>query len=133
LNAVEPTFGTSRIGPLEWYFNSGPFAVPGAAGALYNNYYRSSAAYPNPDDPAYRPPGIDRLFWVTNGPSYRLTIDLGDLDGARIVSSSGQSGNPFDRHYGDLLPAWANGGTVPLPFSASAIARGAAATLTLTP
>jgi penicillin amidase len=133
LTAAEATFGTSGIGPLEWYFNMGPFALPGAAGALANNYYRSAAAYPNPDDPAYRPAGIDRLFRVINGPSYRLTIDMSDLEGARIVTSTGQSGNPFDRHYGDLIDPWASGGTVPLPWSAAAIGRATVSTLTLLP
>jgi penicillin amidase len=133
VEVAEPTLGTSGIGVLEWYFNAGPIALPGAAGALNNLYYRSSAAYPNPDDPAYRPAGFDRLFRVTNGPSYRLTIDMGDLEGAGIVTSTGQSGNPFDRHYGDLLDEWAGGRTVPLPFSQGSIARAAAATLTLTP
>ena len=57
------------------------------------------------------------MFGVTNGPSYRLTIDMGDIDGARIVITTGQSGNPFDPHYGDLIPLWAAGETVPLPFS----------------
>jgi penicillin amidase len=133
LTVAEPTLGTSGIGPLEWYLNLGPISVPGAAGALNNNYYRQTAAYPDPDDPAYRPVGIDRLFRVSNGPSYRLTIDMADLDAAGIVSSSGQSGNPFDRHYGDLVTTWATGRTVPLPFSPSAVARATAATLTLTP
>ena len=53
------------------------------------------------------------LFAVSNGPSYRLTIDMGDLDGAQIVITTGQSGNPFDPHYGDLIATWANGETDP--------------------
>lgn len=129
----EATLGGSKIGPLEWYFNRPAFALAGAYGAINNMYYRPSRAYPDPADPAYQPLGIDRVFWVTNGPSYRLTIDMRDLDGARIVQSSGQSGNPFDRHYGDLVTAWARGGTVPLPFSQAAVQRSTVATLTLTP
>ena len=58
-----------------------------------------------------------QVFDVTNGPSYRLDIDMGDLDGARIIITTGQSGNPFDRHYGDMIPAWLSGTQVPLPFS----------------
>ena len=70
--------------------------------------------------------GIDRVFDVTNLPSYRLTIDMRDLDGARIVITTGQSGNPFDQHYGDLIPLWANGDTLALPFSAPNVASSAA-------
>ena len=56
-----------------------------------------------------------------------------DPDAARIVITTGQSGNPFDRHYGDLIGTWATGGTVPLPFSAAAIGTATVSTLTLSP
>jgi penicillin amidase len=133
LNVVEPTLGTSGIGLLEWYFNQGPVPIAGAAGALNNQYYRQTAAYPNPDDADFQPVDIGRLFWVSNGPSFRITVDLADLDGARVVTSTGQAGNPFDRHYGDLVSTWAGGGTVALPFSQGAIDRAAVSTLTLAP
>jgi penicillin amidase len=129
----EATLGASGVGPLEWYFNDGPHAVPGTAGAINNTYYRFSRAYPDPDDPAFEPVGIDGVFAVTNLPSYRLTIDMGDLDGARIVITTGQAGNPFDRHYNDQIDLWRRGETVPLPFTPESIARAAVSTLTLTP
>ena len=95
----------------------GPDSVAGASGAIVANYYRPSRAYPDPNDADYEPVGFVGVFEVTNLPSYRLTIDMGDLDGARIVQTTGQSGNPFDSHYGDLIDEWAAGPTVPLPFS----------------
>ena len=58
---------------------------------------------------------------MTNMPSYRLTIDMSDLDGARLVITTGQSGNPFDRHYDDQIGPWTAGETVPLPFTPAAI------------
>ena len=79
------------------------------------------------------PVGIDKVFTVSNGPSYRLTIDMSAVDEGRIVITTGNSGNPFDRHYGDLIDDWASGGTVPLPFSWNAIEASAASSLTLTP
>jgi penicillin amidase len=129
----EGTLGSSGIGPLEWYFNSSPRPVAGASGAVDNTYYDETRAYPDPSDPSYQPVGLDRVFDVTNGPSYRLTIDMSDLNGARIVITTGQSGNPFDGHYGDMIGRWVNGDTVELPFFQDAIARSAVATLTLTP
>jgi len=130
----EATIGTgSGIGPLEWYFNQGPVAVPGAAGAVNNSYYRLSRAYPDPTDPDFEPLGIDELFTVTNLPSYRLLVDLSDLDGARIVITTGQSGHPFATHYDDQIDAWRNGDTLPLPFTRDAIAAATVATLTLSP
>ena len=70
---------------------------------------------------------------MTTMPSYRLTIDMNDLDGARIVITTGQAGNPFDHHYNDQIDLWRSGGTVPLPFTPPAIERAAVSTLTLTP
>jgi penicillin amidase len=130
----EATIGTgSGIGPLEWYFNQGPVAVPGAAGAVDNSYYRFSRAYPDPDDQDFTPLGIGELFTVTNLPSYRLVIDMGDLDGARIVITTGQSGNPFADHYKDQIEAWRTGGTLSLPFTRDAIVTATVASLLLSP
>ncbi len=129
----EQTLGTSGIGPLEWYFNKGAYSVAGAAGAVDNNYYRPSRAYPDPNDPDYEPVGFAGVFEVTNLPSYRLTIDMGDMDSARIVQTTGQSGNPFDGHYGDLIDEWLSGGTVPLPFSREAVEAATAKRLELVP
>jgi penicillin amidase len=129
----EATLGLSGIGPLEWYFNADPRPAPGAAGSIDNNYYQVDRGYDDPYDDADTPVGLADLFSVTNGPSYRLVVDMGDLDGATIVTTTGQSGNPFDRHYGDLIDSWLSGTTVPLPFSPGAVEDAAAATLTLTP
>ena len=130
----EVTIGTgSGIAPLEAYFNVGPVAVPGAAGAIDNTYYRLNRAYPDPTDPDFKPLGIGQLFTVTNLPSYRLTIDLSDPDGARIVITTGQSGHPFASHYSDQIDPWRSGGTLPLPFTREAVAAATVATLTLSP
>jgi penicillin amidase len=129
----EATLGASGIGPLEWYFNDGPHAVGGAAGAIDAVSYRFERAYHDPVDPDYVPVGPDGVFDVTNLPSLRFAIDMGDLDGARIIITTGQSGNPFDRHYNDLIEPWLDGETVPLPFTRAAIDAAAAQTLTLQP
>ncbi len=130
----EATIGTgSGIGPLEWYFNEGPVSVPGAAGTINNSYYRLERAYPDPLDPEFQPLAIDQLFTVTNLPSYRLVVDLTDLDGARIVITTGQSGHPFADHYDDQIDAWRSGDAIPLPFSREAVAAASTARLTLDP
>jgi penicillin amidase len=129
----EQSLGESGIGPLEWYFNKGPVSVPGAAGAVNNQYYRPDRTYPDPLDPTFVPVGINRLFEVTTLPSYKLLIDMSDVDGARIVQTTGQSGNPGDSHYGDLIDEWAAGKTVPLPFTQQAVEATTAKRLTLTP
>jgi len=129
----EGTLGSSGIGVLEWYFDAKTIPVAGASGAVDNTYYHERRAYADPNDPSYVPVGIDHVFDVTNGPSYRLAVDMADLDAARIIITTGQSGNPLDRHYADLIPTWASGATIPLPFSPSAIDGSTVAKLTLTP
>jgi penicillin amidase len=129
----EGTLGSSGILPLELYFNPSARAVAGADGTIDNNYYQVSRAYPNPDDSDEKPLGLGQLFSVTNGPSLRFVVDMSDLDAARIVITTGQSGNAFAAHYGDLIPLWATGQTVPLPFSSANITASAIETLTLSP
>ena len=133
LTLREDIYGNSGIGPLEWYFNAGTRPAPGAAGAIDNLYWKPERAFANRHDPSFVPVGLGQVFSVTNGPSYRLTIDMSDLESARIVQTTGQSGNPFDPHYGDLIDKWLKGDTVPLPWSPSAVRNAAAATLTLEP
>jgi penicillin amidase len=129
----EATLGSSRIAPLEWYFNAGPTAVDGADGAIDASYYRLGRGYPDPEDPDFQPLDMDGLFTVTTLPSYRLVMDMSDIDGARIVITTGQSGLPFDRHYTDQIEAWRTGSTLPLPFTPNAVEAATVATLTLEP
>ena len=70
---------------------------------------------------------------MTNMPSYRLTIDMSDLDGARIVITTGQAGNPFDRHYNDQIDPGRAVGRCRCRSRRGRIAAAAVSTLTLTP
>jgi penicillin G amidase len=130
----EVTLGESGIAPLEWYFDKGPYPAAGAAGAVDATYYQFSVGYPDPyDSTVTAATDLRSLFEMTNMPSYRLDIDMGRLDEARIVITTGQSGNPSDPHYGDLIDDWRLGKQVPLPFSSAAQHAAARTTLTLTP
>ncbi|MBP1705963.1 MAG: Penicilin amidase, partial [Chloroflexi bacterium] len=129
----EQTLGTSGIGPLEWYFDIGPVAVPGTQDAPNNSSMSFGDWYPDPDDPSAGPGTLRDAFEVKNGPSYRLAIDMGRIDEATIVTTTGQAGNPFDRHYGDLVDDWLAGRSVPFPFSPAAVDAATVNELTLTP
>ncbi len=130
----EATLGLSGIGPLEAYFNSSPTPVAGAAGAVDNTYYRLSRGYADPYDPEFQPPTtLAGLFSVTNGPSMRALYDMSDLDAGRIITTTGQSGQPFSRHATDWIGYWLQNETVPLPFSAEAVDRSSANLLVLKP
>jgi penicillin amidase len=129
----EQTLGASGIGPLEAYFDAGPFGAPGTSDAVDNITITPGAWYPDPKVPGAEPGTLFDAFAASTIPSYRLAVDLGNLDGARIIQTTGQSGNPMDRHYGDLIGDWLTGRTLPLPFTRDAVRRAATATLTLAP
>jgi penicillin amidase len=122
----EATLGKSGIAPLEWYFGTEAFPVDGAAGAVNNTYYRMSRGYEDPYDPEYVPvTTLAGLFDVTNGPSLRALYDAADPDAARIITTTGQSGSPFNGHNTDWIRHWLANETVPFPFSAEAVEQAA--------
>ena len=72
-------------------------------------------------------------FGVTNAPSMRMVVDLGDLDASRWVNQTGQSGRPYSPHYTDQAEAWSRGETYPWPFSVEAVHAAKGDELTLEP
>jgi penicillin amidase len=73
-------------------------------------------------------PGVPQVI-----ASLRVAIEAGDWDNARFVLPGGQSGNPFSRHYDDMLPLWLRGDGVPIPWSEDAVAAATVNTLRLEP
>jgi penicillin amidase len=53
-------------------------------------------------------------FAVVQGAGFRGVMDLAAPDGAYAVIATGQSGHPFSRHWGDMLPLWRDGALLPL-------------------
>ena len=140
----------SRVGePIEpaqliaWFKDDKPDFAPGAGFTYCNSGYfllgeivAKVSRKPLRDylrEAFFQPLGMDGLFTVTNLPSYRLLIDMSDLDRARIVITTGQSGHPFDRHYTDQIEPWRTGSTLPLPFTPAAINAATVTTLALQP
>ncbi|WP_461155315.1 penicillin acylase family protein [Saccharopolyspora tripterygii] len=60
-------------------------------------------------------------FRQTNGPSFRMVLDVGDWDYSVAVNTPGQSGNPWDPHYRDLAESWQEGTYFPLRYSREAV------------
>jgi penicillin amidase len=103
--------------PLGVLFNLGPFAVGGDQETVCQ-------IAPHPA----------RQFqagaWI---PSYRLVVDLADLDRSRSVLPGGQSGHRASPHYADQIGAWLEGRLLPLPFSRRAVEADQATRLLLRP
>jgi penicillin amidase len=72
-------------------------------------------------------------FQLTNGPSFRMVLDVGKWDESRAVNFPGQSGRWDDEHYKDLAPLWLNGEYFPLLYSRDAVEKATARRLRLEP
>lgn len=75
----------------------------------------------SPNNGAY---SLSKPFAIRTQASERMIADLSDLDRSVSVIPTGESGQPFSRHWNDQLPLWANGGYKPM-----AIARDRLGTL----
>jgi penicillin amidase len=60
-------------------------------------------------------------FRQTNGPSFRMVLDVGNWDNSRAINYPGQSGNATSRHYSDLANAWLTGEYFPLLYTRAAV------------
>ena len=56
-------------------------------------------------------------FRVRSGASFRMVVDVGNWDDARMTNAPGQSGDPRSPFYDNLLENWATEGHVPMLFS----------------
>ncbi|NNG04795.1 MAG: penicillin acylase family protein [Inquilinus sp.] len=72
-------------------------------------------------------------FAHIHGSVFRAIFDLSDLDNSRFIIATGQSGNPFSPHFGDLVERWRDGDAFTIAGSPTELARGGNATLTLHP
>jgi penicillin amidase len=111
--------------------------VPAVA-ALADDALRARLSLPAVELPgsAYAPRVAsfgDADFFVTAGASVRIVMDVGEWDRSMAINAPGQSGDPDNAHYRDLLPLWAAGHYVPLLFSRAAVERAAETVLELTP
>ncbi|SFP23264.1 penicillin amidase [Ectopseudomonas composti] len=103
--------------PLAWLLNVGPLAAPGGH-ETPNNLSHKVGPAPWP---------------VVYGPSTRRLIDLGDADQALGGIPVGQSGVPFDAHYGDQAAAHVAGEYQPQHLSDADVKANSQGTLQLLP
>lgn len=60
-------------------------------------------------------------FRETNGPSFRVIVDVGNWDNSRAVNLPGESGDPDSPHYRDLAQMWLDGESFPLLYTRAAV------------
>ncbi len=96
--------------------NVGPFPSRGAASTVSPGSF-----------------GLHRPFKAVAGPAFRHIMDLEDLDQSHIVLPSGQSGNPFSRHYRDQAELYNSGQYRQADFSREAVEQHASSIVILQP
>lgn len=74
-----------------------------------------------------------RPFDHVHGPGLRAVYDLADLDNSRFMTGTGQSGHVLSPHYRDFAEPWANGNSITLRGSPTALLSRGARVLTLSP
>ncbi len=72
-------------------------------------------------------------FRQNHGASFREVLDVADWDRSVGTNVPGQSAQPGSKHYGDLLPLWADGKYFPLLYSKAKVEAMAKNRLTLEP
>lgn len=107
--------GNIRI--LSYIFNPSPIPAAGDRETINNSYFSYDG----------------RPFQLTRIPSYRVIVDLSDMDSAMSMNSTGQSGDPLSRFYSDDIRKWAGVGYKTLFFKEESIDRNSWKKLWLVP
>jgi penicillin amidase len=72
-------------------------------------------------------------FVVRSGASFRMVVDVGNWDAAKMTNAPGQSGDPRSQFYDNLLENWADDRDLPMVFSKQKVVDNAAFRITLSP
>ena len=94
VHTVEHEHPIGQIAALRSFFNVGPFPVAGTREVINN------MAFPYDDTGYYK---------TSSGPSTRRIIDFSDVENSISILPTGQSGNPFSKHYDDQAEMFVNG------------------------
>lgn len=94
VHTLEHPHPIGQVESLRKYFNVGPFPVNGTREVINN----MSFAY---DSTLY--------YKVNVGPSTRRVVDFSDIENSLSILPTGQSGNPFSKHYKDQAQLFVDG------------------------
>ncbi|MDZ8188816.1 MAG: penicillin acylase family protein [Nostoc sp. ChiSLP02] len=110
------TLGKSGVAPIEALFNRGAFATAGNGETVNANRWMAN-----------------KSFEVTDIPSLRMIVDLGNLDNSLAIHAPGQSGHAFHKHYNDMVDLWRYIEYHPMLWGKENITANTTATLKLIP
>ena len=122
--------------PAKWRWGTlhvAPFNHPLATATERKSLFDLSPAERGGDANTVFATGGGPGFRQSHGASFREILDVADWDRSVGTNVPGQSAQPGSKHYGDLLPLWAEGKYFPLLYSKSKVEAMAKDRLTLTP
>ncbi len=94
VHTLEHQHPIGSVASLRSFFNVGPYPVKGTKEVINN------MAFPYDSTGFYK---------VNSGPSTRRIIDFSDIENSISILPTGQSGNPFSKHYKDQAELFVNG------------------------
>lgn len=86
VHTVEHEHPLGKVKALRGIFNVGPFDSPGSNEVINNLFF----GFNN-----------EGKYYTKGGPSTRRVIDFADIENSWSILPTGQSGNPFSKHYDD--------------------------------
>lgn len=86
VHTVEHEHPLGKVAALRGLFNVGPFASPGSNEVINNLFFGLTN---------------EGKYYVKGGPSTRRIVDFSDIENSWNILPTGQSGNPFSKHYSD--------------------------------
>jgi len=99
VHTVEYKHPLGEVEAFRSYFNVGPFPIAGTNEVLNNQIFTKTP---------------DAKFKVHSGPSTRRIIDFSDIENARAILPTGQSGNILSPHYKDQAQLFVEGKFIPM-------------------
>jgi penicillin amidase len=94
VHTLEHQHPLGQVAALRSIFNVGSFSVQGSTEVINNLFFSFT------DAGEYR---------VKGGPSTRRVIDFSDIENSMSILPTGQSGNPFSKHYNDQAEMYNTG------------------------
>ena len=94
VHTVEHEHPLGKVAALRRLFNVGPLAAPGSNEVINNQFFGFNK---------------EGKYHVKGGPSTRRIVDFSDIENSWSILPTGQSGNPFSKHYRDQAEMYNEG------------------------
>lgn len=94
VHTVEHEHPLGKVAALRRLFNVGPFNSPGSNEVINNLFFGFND---------------EGKYYTKGGPSTRRIVDFSDIENSWSILPTGQSGNPFSKHYDDQAEMYNDG------------------------